>query len=204
MFVLKIMSHSCNDTKVLKKVVQVSCPIQQNGIECGLFAIAICLHMFEGTHIGPHIFTQYEINKLRRYLLSLLIKDRNQRYYGIWSIYEYLPAPMPSLLPPQGVLPRSPFGGVKLPQTFIKLIAGGSFVGTISFKATRYCKKPLYGNIFDSSSSEDENDPENASVTTKRITDDSQHIAQYSEKSDEGDSLSYGNEDTRTPIQHGN
>ena len=27
--------------------------------------------------------------------------------------FDYLPAPMPSLLPPQGVLPRSPFGGVE-------------------------------------------------------------------------------------------
>ena len=105
---------------------------------------------------------------------------------------------MPSLLPPQGVLPRSPLGGVELPQT-IKLIAGGSFVGTISFKATRYYKKWLHGNLFDSSSSEDEEDPEITSSTVKKFTDDNQHIAQYSETSDEGDSLSYGNEGTRTP-----
>ena len=50
---------------------------------------------------------------------------------------------MPSLLPYQGVIPRSPLGGVELPQT-IKLIAGGSFVGTISFKSVRYYWKPHY------------------------------------------------------------
>ena len=109
---------------------------------------------------------------------------------------------MPSLLPPQGVLPRSPLGGVELPQT-IKLIVGGSFVGNISFKATRYNKKPLYGNLFDSSSSEDEDDPEITTVTLTIFTDDNQHIAQYNETSNEGDSLRCGNEDTRAPSNLG-
>ena len=68
------------------------------------------------------------------------------------------------MLPPQGVLPRSVLGGVELPQT-IKLIAGGSFVGTISFKPARYYKKLLYGNLFDS---EDEDDPEITSVTVTK------------------------------------
>ena len=30
-FVLKLKNHSCDKSKALKKVVQVSCPIQQNG-----------------------------------------------------------------------------------------------------------------------------------------------------------------------------
>ena len=76
-------------------------------------------------------------------------------------------------------------------------------MGTISFKATRYWKKRLHGNLFDSSSSDDEEDPEITSITPKKFTDDNQHIAQYSETSDEGDSLSYGNEDTRTPSNMG-
>ena len=59
-------------TKVLKKVVQVNCPIQWNGIDCRLFAVVICLHIFEGTHIGPHIFTQYEIMKLTTLLACWL------------------------------------------------------------------------------------------------------------------------------------
>ena len=109
---------------------------------------------------------------------------------------------MPSLLPHQGVIPGSPLGGVELPQT-IKLITGGSFVGTISFKQARYYRKPLYGNLFDSSSSEDEDDPEITSVTAKNIEDDNQHIAQYSDTSDDGDSSSYGLEDSRTPSNMG-
>ena len=80
--------------------------------------------MFKGTHIGPHIFTQYEISKLRTLLPSLLVKGRNERYHDIHAIFEYLTAPMPSLLPHQGVIPRSPLGGVELPKT-IKLMADG-------------------------------------------------------------------------------
>ena len=136
-FVLNLKNHSCDASKVLLNVVQVTCPIQQNGIDCGLFAIAICLHIFEGTEIGPHIFTQEDITKLRKYLPSLLSKDRNERYVGIQSMFPYLPSPSPSQMAPQGVLPRSPLGGVELPQT-IKLIAGGCFQGNICFEATHY------------------------------------------------------------------
>ena len=110
-------------------MVQVGCPIQHNGIDCGLFAVVICLHIFEGAHTGPHIFTQYKITKLRTLLLSLLVKDRNERYHGILIIFDYLTAPMPSLLPHQGVIPRCSLGCVELPQT-IKLVAGGALVGT--------------------------------------------------------------------------
>ena len=120
--------------------------------------------------IGPHSFTQHEITKLRAYLPSLVTKDWNERYYGILSIFDYPPSPLPSLLPPQGVLPRSPLGGVELPQT-IKLIAGGSFLGNITFKGRRLYKKPLYGNIFDSSSSEDDDDPGITPVIQKKLTD---------------------------------
>ena len=150
------------------KSFQQAAQFNKTELTVGCFAIVICLHIFEATHIGPHIFTQYETTKLRTYLLSLLVKDRNARYYGIWSIFDYLTAPMLSLLPPQGVLPRFPLGGVELPQT-IKLFAGGSFVGKISFKPARYYKKLFYGNLFDSSSSEDEDDPEIASVTAKNL-----------------------------------
>ena len=71
-------------------------------------------------------------------------------------------------------------------------------MGTISFKPARYYRKLLYGNLFDNSSSEDEYDPTIASVTAKNIEDDNQHIAQYGETSDDGDSSSSGLEDSRT------
>ena len=109
---------------------------------------------------------------------------------------------MPSQLPYQGTIPRSPLGGVELPIT-IKLIAGGSSVGTISFKPARYYRKLLYGNLFDSSSSEDEDDPEVASVAAKNIDDDKQHVAQSGDSSDDADSSSYALEATRTTSNMG-
>ena len=72
-------------------------------------------------------------------------------------------------------------------------------MGTISFKPARYYRKLLYGKLFDSSSSEDEDDPDIASVTAKNIECDNQHILQSAETSDDGDSLSCGLEDNRTP-----
>ena len=60
-------------------------PIQHNGIDCGLFAVEICLLIFDGAEVGPHIFTQYEITKLRTQLPSLSTKDRDERCYGIQS-----------------------------------------------------------------------------------------------------------------------
>ena len=68
-------------------------------------------------------------------------------------------------------------------------------MGTISFKPARYYRKLLYGKLFDSSSSGDEDDPEIASVTAKNIECDNQHILQSAETSDDGDSLSYGLDD---------
>ena len=149
--------------KFSRTLYRSAAQFQQNRINCGLFAVVICLHRIEGTVIGLHIFTQHEITKLRTCLLSLLVKDRNERYYDSWSILDYLPSPLPSLLPPQGVLPGSPLGGVELPQT-IKVTTGGSSVDNISFKATRFYNKLLYGNLFDNSSSEGEDDPEITSV----------------------------------------
>ena len=131
-------NHSFDITLVLKRVIQISCPIQHNGIDCGLFALVICLHIF----VGLEYFTQYEITQLRTQLPSLLTIDRDERCYGIQSQFPYLSASLPSSLHPQGVLPRSPMSGIELPQT-IKLIAGGSVQGIISFKATWIYKKPL-------------------------------------------------------------
>ena len=105
---------------------------------------------------------------------------------------------MPSSLPPQGVLPRYPMGGIELPQT-IKLIAGGSVQGNISFKATWIYKKPLYGNLFDSSSSEYEEDPGMKPAMLIDITADDQVEAQHSGTNSDSDSSSYALEVTRTP-----
>ena len=177
-------------------MVQVSCPIQQNGIDCRLFAVIICLHIFKRTHIGLHIFTQYEITKLRTFLPRVLVKNRNERYHDICAVFGRLTAPLPSELPHQGAITRSTLGGVELPKT-ITLIACGSSVGTVSFNPARHYRKPPYGNLFDSSSSEEEDDAEVESVAAKNIDDDNQHVAKPGDTSDDADISSYGNEDTR-------
>ena len=43
------VEKSCN--------VQIGCPTQTNGIECGLFVVMNCLHIFDGVAISPLIFT---------------------------------------------------------------------------------------------------------------------------------------------------
>ena len=138
--------------------------------------------------------------KLRTLLPRLLVKDRNQRYHGICAIFWYLMASLPSELPHQGAIPNSSLSGVELPQR-IKLIPGGSVVGTVSFKPARYHRKPLYGNPFDSSSSEDEDNPKVQSVVAKSIDDD--NLAQSGDTSNDTSSLSCGNEDTRTTSKLG-
>ena len=55
----------------------------------------------------------------------------------------------------------------------------------------------------DSSSSEDEDDPEVEAVAAKNIDDDNQHIAQSGDTSADADSLSYGNENNRTTSNMG-
>ena len=91
---------------------------------------------------------------------------------------------------------------VELPKT-IKLVAGGSSVGTISVKPARYYRKLLYGILFDSSSTEDEDDPEVASVAAKNIDDDNQHVAQSGDTSNDADSASYGLEHNRATSNMG-
>ena len=56
-FILQFQDHSCNPDEVLWTSTQISCPIQDNGIDCGLFAVAICLHIFDGVKIHKSIFT---------------------------------------------------------------------------------------------------------------------------------------------------
>ena len=161
--------------------------------------VIICLHIFEGTHTLAHIcFTDYEILKLRTLLPSLLVKNRNESDHDIHAIFDQLTAPMPSQLPYQGAILRSPLGGVELPKQSNQLLVGHHW-----FKPARYYRKPLCGNLFGSSSSEDKDDPEATSIAAKNADDDKEHVAQSGDSSDDADSLSYGLEDTRTTSNMG-
>ena len=50
--------------KVLQFIVQIGCPTQTNGIDCGLFAVMNSLHIFDGVAINPLVFTQEHITRL--------------------------------------------------------------------------------------------------------------------------------------------
>ena len=89
-------------------------------------------------------------------------------------------------------------GGIELPQT-IKLIAGGSVQGIISFKASWIHNKPIYGNLFDSYSSEYEEDPGMKTAMLTNLTADDQVEAQHSGTNSDSDSSSYVLEFMRTP-----
>ena len=40
--------HSCQLKKGLRCIVQIGCHTQTNGVDCGLFAVMNCLHIFDG------------------------------------------------------------------------------------------------------------------------------------------------------------
>ena len=88
--------------------------------------------------------------------------------------------------------------GIELPQT-IKLIAGGSVQGIISFKATWTYKKPLYGNLFDSSSSEFEDDPGMKPAMVNNLRTDDPVAAQCSGTNSDSDGSSDALAVTKTP-----
>jgi hypothetical protein len=50
---------------VLGKAVCSPCPQQQNGVDCGLFAVAIILHLLEGIEVTETLFCQKDISNLR-------------------------------------------------------------------------------------------------------------------------------------------
>ena len=53
-FCLKLKKKcSCQLKKVLQCIVQIDCPTQMNGIDCGLFAVMNCLNIFDGVAISP-------------------------------------------------------------------------------------------------------------------------------------------------------
>ena len=89
-------------------------------------------------------------------------------------------------------------GGIELPQT-IKLIAGGSAQHIISFKAAWIYKKPLHGNLFDSSSSEFEDDPGMKPAMETNLRTDDPVAAQYSVTNSNSDGSSNELEVMRTP-----
>jgi Ulp1 protease family, C-terminal catalytic domain len=51
-----------------KDVMYYPCPSQQNGIDCGLFAVAVILHLIDGIVVEKNTFDQSSITNLRKEL----------------------------------------------------------------------------------------------------------------------------------------
>jgi hypothetical protein len=74
-FVLHLPKHhhlQQSDGAVLQTVFYQSCPEQQNGFDCGLFAVAVCLHLAERKPVDPNSFAQCNVTKARRLLSHCL------------------------------------------------------------------------------------------------------------------------------------
>ncbi|KAG7370300.1 hypothetical protein IV203_028046 [Nitzschia inconspicua] len=54
-----------NPDHIAEKAVYGSCPLQQNGFDCGLFAFGCVLHLLKGLDVSADIFNQQHISKLR-------------------------------------------------------------------------------------------------------------------------------------------
>ncbi|KAI2510368.1 hypothetical protein MHU86_4092 [Fragilaria crotonensis] len=61
-----------SDGAVLRTVFYQSCPEQQNGFDCGLFAVAVCLHLAERKPVDPNSFAQCNVTEARRLLSHCL------------------------------------------------------------------------------------------------------------------------------------
>ena len=72
-FSLNLKKCSCNLKGVHQNIVQTSCPVE-NGIDCGLFAVMICLYIFNRVPIDQSIFSQQHITSLRNILPSVLVE----------------------------------------------------------------------------------------------------------------------------------
>ena len=77
---------SCQLKKVLQHFVQIGCPTQMNGIDCGLFAVMNCLHILDGVAINPSIFTQEHITRLQKVLPHVLGDEKNATRFYLCSI----------------------------------------------------------------------------------------------------------------------
>ncbi|KAI2502799.1 hypothetical protein MHU86_11623 [Fragilaria crotonensis] len=66
------VGHFQSDGAVLRTVFYQSCPEQQNGFDCGLFAVAVCLHLAEQKPVDPNSFAQCNVTEARRLLSHCL------------------------------------------------------------------------------------------------------------------------------------
>ena len=71
----KYLSLRQSDTEVLKRVHYKDCPSQENGHDCGIFAVATVLHLAEHIPLTSKSFLQTHVTKARLELAKTLCSD---------------------------------------------------------------------------------------------------------------------------------
>ena len=59
----------------LKNVDIAACPQQANGVDYGLFTVAVTLHLLEGLEVNRHTFSQDNISEMRKQLAKSFKQD---------------------------------------------------------------------------------------------------------------------------------
>ena len=123
---------SCQLKIVLQHIVQIGCPTQMNGIDCGLFAVMNCLHIFDDVAINPSIFAQEHTTKLCKILPHMLGYEKNATRFYIHSIFPCLQAVISQHLSSDVILKYSKCFPLGVPEIMkhIKINVNGSELGT--------------------------------------------------------------------------
>ena len=67
-FVLYKREHQVwvhSNAELLKKVLYHDCPLQLNGIDCGLFCVGVVLHLLDGINVDSSTFSHQDCSRLR-------------------------------------------------------------------------------------------------------------------------------------------
>ena len=74
-------SKVCQTETILNMVSSTHCLQQQNEIDCGLFAISVCIHKLEEKPVGESTFMQQHITEFKQILPSLLNQKKKTIFW---------------------------------------------------------------------------------------------------------------------------
>ena len=79
-FVLQPRGWFCSVDQVLKLITSQPCPQQTNGVDCGLLAVEVSIHILEGVEVTRDTFSQGHIIKFQQMLPSLLTQKKKELF----------------------------------------------------------------------------------------------------------------------------
>jgi hypothetical protein len=87
-----------SDLKLLEVIEFDDCPSQTNGHNCGLFAVAVVLHLVEGKEVNSQTFRQSDITKRWKKLAEVLASNHSvQELSGSKTVSEIICNCFPAL-----------------------------------------------------------------------------------------------------------